>query len=128
MTRAKALRWWPAGRPVDLREHGNGLGAAHARRLVEAVAIGAGRGEYLTIAGSPALTGMRARNDALFGAARTVRQPVRCRRAASCPAALRLRGRPGRRGPGESMRFRGLRCLAAYFWSARRWNVFIPAV
>jgi hypothetical protein len=74
----------------------------HARRLVEAVAIGAGRGEYLTIAGSPALTGMRARNDALFGAARTVRQPVRCRRAGSCPAALRLRGRPGRRGPGEA--------------------------
>lgn len=56
---------YAAGRPVDLREHGNGLGTAHARRLVEAVAIGAGMGEYLTIADSPALLETRARNDAL---------------------------------------------------------------
>jgi hypothetical protein len=62
---------YASGRPVDLREHAAGLGTAHARRLVEAVAIGAGMGEYLTIADSPALTEMRARNDALFGAART---------------------------------------------------------
>jgi hypothetical protein len=62
---------YAADRPVDLREHGNGLGTAHARRLVEAVAIGAGMGEYLTIADSPALAEMRARNDALLGAART---------------------------------------------------------
>jgi hypothetical protein len=55
------------GRPVNLREHGNGLGTAYARRLVEAVAIGAGMADYLTIADSPALAEMRARNDALFG-------------------------------------------------------------
>lgn len=55
------------GRPVNLREHANGLGTAHARRLVEAVAIGAGMGDYLTIADSPALVEMRARNDALLG-------------------------------------------------------------
>jgi hypothetical protein len=36
-----------------------------------AVAIGAGMGGYLIIADSPALTEMRARNDALFGTART---------------------------------------------------------
>ena len=60
-----------ASRPVDLREHGHGLGTAHARRLVEAVAIGAGIGEYLTIADSPALLEMRARNDALSGITRT---------------------------------------------------------
>lgn len=57
---------YAAGRPVDLREHAVGLGTAHARRLVEAVTIGAGMGEYLTIADSPALAEMRARNDALF--------------------------------------------------------------
>src|SRR6266702_5649842 len=62
---------YAAGRPVDLREHGNGLGTAHARRLVEAVAIGTGMAEYLTIADSPALSEMRARNDALFGITRT---------------------------------------------------------
>lgn len=62
---------YAAGRPVDLREHGNGLGTAHARRLVEAVAIGAGMGEFLTIADSPALLEMRAKNDALFGITRT---------------------------------------------------------
>ena len=62
---------YAAGRPVDLREHGNGLGTAHARRLVEAVAIGAGMGEYLTIADSPARTEMRARNDALFAGPRS---------------------------------------------------------
>jgi hypothetical protein len=58
---------YAAGRPVDLREHGNGLGSAHARRLVEAVAIGAGMAEFLTISDSPALLEMRAKNDALFG-------------------------------------------------------------
>lgn len=62
---------YAAGRPVDLREHSDGLGTAHARRLVEAVAIGAGMGEYLTIADSPALLEMRARNDALSGITRT---------------------------------------------------------
>jgi hypothetical protein len=61
---------YASGRPVDLREHGNGLGTAHARRLVEAVAIGTGMGEFLTIADSPALLKMRARNDALFGITR----------------------------------------------------------
>jgi hypothetical protein len=58
---------YATGRPVDLREHGNGLGSAHARRLVEAVAIGAGMAEFLTISDSPALLEMRAKNDALFG-------------------------------------------------------------
>jgi hypothetical protein len=58
------------GRPVDLRESGNGLGTAHARRLVEAVAIGAGMGEFLTITDSPALLEMRARNDAFLGTTR----------------------------------------------------------
>ena len=62
---------YAAGRPVDLREHASGLGTAHARRLVEAVAIGAGMGEYLTIADSPALAAMRARNDALFAGPRS---------------------------------------------------------
>ena len=62
---------YAAGRPVSLREHGHGFGTAHARwRVVEAVAIGAGMGEYLAIAGSPALTGMRARQAALFGLGR----------------------------------------------------------
>ena len=61
---------YAAGRPVDLREHGNGLGTAHARRLVEAVAIGAGMGEFLTIADSPALLEMRSRNDALLAGPR----------------------------------------------------------
>jgi hypothetical protein len=41
---------YAAGRPVDLSEHGQGLGTAHAQRLVEAVAIGAGIQEYLNIA------------------------------------------------------------------------------
>jgi hypothetical protein len=41
---------YAAGRPVDLSEHGQGLGIAHAQRLVEAVAVGAGVGEYLNIA------------------------------------------------------------------------------
>jgi hypothetical protein len=58
---------YAAGRPVDLREHGHGFGTAHARRVVEAAAIGAGMGEYLTIADGPALEQMRARQDALFG-------------------------------------------------------------
>lgn len=62
---------YATGRPVNLREHANGLGTAHARRLVEAVAIGAGMGEYLTIADSPTLVEMRARNDAMFNQART---------------------------------------------------------
>ncbi|MCL2581001.1 MAG: hypothetical protein FWE35_00925 [Streptosporangiales bacterium] len=62
---------YASGRPVDLRQAGNGLGTAHARRLVEAVAIGAGMEEYLTIGDSPALAEMRARNDALLGAAGT---------------------------------------------------------
>lgn len=58
---------YATGHPVDLRECGNGLGTAHARRLVEAVAIGAGMGEYLTITDSTALQEMRARNDAILG-------------------------------------------------------------
>jgi hypothetical protein len=62
---------YAAGRPVDLREHASGLGTAHARRLVEAVAIGAGMGEYLTISDSPALAAMRAGNDALFAGPRS---------------------------------------------------------
>jgi hypothetical protein len=41
---------YAAGRPVVLREQAHGLGAAHAQRLVEAVAIGAGVEEYLRIA------------------------------------------------------------------------------
>lgn len=57
---------YATGRPVDLRENGSGFGSAHARRLVEAVAIGAGMGDLLTIADSPALLEMRAKNDALF--------------------------------------------------------------
>lgn len=57
---------YSSGRPVDLREQAVGLGTAHARRLVEAVAIGAGMGEYLTISDSAALSEMRARNDALL--------------------------------------------------------------
>jgi hypothetical protein len=52
---------------VDLREHGHGLGTAHARRLVEAVAIGAGMDEYLSIADPPALGVMRARRADLAG-------------------------------------------------------------
>jgi hypothetical protein len=62
---------YATGRPVSLRENGHGLGTAHARRLVEAVAIGAGMGEYLTITDSPALLEMRARNDALTSSTRT---------------------------------------------------------
>ena len=58
---------YAAGRPVDLREHGHGLGTAHARRLVEAVAIGAGMDEYLSIADTPALGVMRARQADLAG-------------------------------------------------------------
>ena len=61
---------YATGRPVDLRQHGHGLGTAHARRLVEAVTIGAGMDEFLTIADSPALAEMRANNEALFGIAR----------------------------------------------------------
>jgi hypothetical protein len=61
---------YATGRPVDLRENGSGFGTAHARRLVEAVAIGAGMGDLLTIADSPALLDMRAKNDALFGITR----------------------------------------------------------
>jgi len=62
---------YAAGRPVNLREHGHGFGTAHARRVVEAVAIGTGMSEYLTIADSPALAEMRARQAALFGEADT---------------------------------------------------------
>jgi len=58
---------YATGRPVDLRENGSGFGTAHARRLVEAVAIGAGMGDLLTIADSPALLEMRAKNDAWGG-------------------------------------------------------------
>lgn len=35
------------GRPIDLNTLARGLGTAHARRVVEAVAIGAGVGEHL---------------------------------------------------------------------------------
>jgi hypothetical protein len=53
---------YAAGRPVSLREHGHGFGTAHARRRDRC-----GQGEYLTIADSPALAEMRARQAALFG-------------------------------------------------------------
>src|SRR5712691_9690068 len=59
------------GRPVDLREHDHRFASAHARRVVDAVAISAGMGEYLTITDSPALVEMRTRQAALFGEAVT---------------------------------------------------------
>jgi len=50
---------YAVGRPVDLAACGNGLGTAHARRLLEAVAVGAGMSGFYEIHDGPELARMR---------------------------------------------------------------------
>jgi hypothetical protein len=58
---------YATGHPVDLAENGNGLGTAHAKRLIEAVIIGAGMAEFYTIAGTSRLDDLHARFSELAG-------------------------------------------------------------
>jgi hypothetical protein len=54
------------GEPVDFAENVSGLGHAHARRVIEAIAIATGQGEMYAITPTPALDEMLARRDALL--------------------------------------------------------------
>ncbi|HEY3958709.1 MAG TPA: hypothetical protein VGM53_35555 [Streptosporangiaceae bacterium] len=58
---------YAAGHPVDLSENGSGLGTAHARRLIEAVIIGAGMAEFYTVTGTSRLDELNARRSDLAG-------------------------------------------------------------
>lgn len=58
-----------AGGDVDLRDSLSGLGHAHARRVMEAVAIATGADEFYTLTGTPALAELEARRAELAGEA-----------------------------------------------------------
>jgi len=54
------------GEPVDLAENVSGLGHAHARRVIEALAIATGHGGMYAVTPTPALDELLAHRDALF--------------------------------------------------------------
>ncbi|WP_431935843.1 hypothetical protein [Micromonospora sp. RP3T] len=58
------------GGPVDLRENLASLGHAHARRVLEAVAIATGADEFYTLTATPALFELEARRAELAGGTR----------------------------------------------------------
>jgi hypothetical protein len=58
---------YAVGRPVDLQSHANGLGTAHAKRLIEAVVIGAGVAECFTLNGTARLADLQAQQASFFG-------------------------------------------------------------
>lgn len=58
---------YAAGRPVNLKENGCGLGTAYARRLIETVITGAGMTGYYQLTGTAQLDELEARRRELTG-------------------------------------------------------------